>query len=321
MFFGSALLLGFAIAIPVANVAQGSFSMTQEFVKNMVAQVRPITFESAQGGPEVIVRDVIESDEDSEKKYIVLNNAKVPKVTARSYIVADIETGDVIISERPKQVYPIASLTKLMTAMVAEELYGNDEDVVVSQTAIDTYGAQGHLKKLENYTVEELLYPLLLESSNDAAEALALIGDRKAFIAGMNGKAKSLGLNLTEYDDASGLSMENTSTVRDLFKLVQYIYKYRSYLFDITQLKSYELRDKTWFSNNRFKNDREYIGGKNGYTDEAHHTHIGLFRLPLDENGGYRDIAIILLRGEASEKDTRAFIKYLKDNVRYVESE
>ena len=75
----------------------------------------------------------------------------------------------------------------------------------------------------------------------------------------MNAKAESLGLLHTSYEDASGLSPNNTSTVSDLFKLTQYISSYRKYIFEITAEKEKDLGKKTWFSNSRFRSDNEYV--------------------------------------------------------------
>jgi D-alanyl-D-alanine carboxypeptidase len=164
-----------------------------------------------------------------------------------------------------------------------------------------------------------MLYPLLLESSNDAAEALAESGGRSSFMSDMNSKADSLGLNHTRFLDPSGLSSGNTSTVSDLFALMQYINEFREDLFDITQLKKYrsEFYNKTWYSNSRFKNDTAYIGGKNGYTDEARKTQAAIFQLPLEGNDGFRNIAIILLNGKDTTSDIRGIISFLNEFVYY----
>ena len=135
----------------------------------------------------------------------------------------------------------------------------------------------------------------------------------------MNDKAESLGLLNTSFEDPSGLSKNNISTAEDLFKLVKYIYKYKSYVFDITKLKDYSNDTHTWYSNSKFRNDENYLGGKNGYNDEARYTLTTLVELPLGEFEK-RKIAIILLNSEkTTEKDTRAIILYLLNNVYYTE--
>ncbi len=251
--------------------------------------------------------------------YTIKNQAKFPKITAKSYIVADLESGDVLASYAERVPLPIASLSKMMTALVSLETINQYQETKVSRTAYGTYGAQGNLSTGEKIKISDLLYPLLLESSNDAAEVLAEFAGRKSFIKNMNDKAASIGLAQTEFEDPSGLSKNNISTAEDLFKLVRYIYKYKSYVFEITRLKDYSNDDHTWYSNSKFRNDENYLGGKNGYTDEAHHTLVTLVELPLGEFEK-RKIAIILLNSQkTTEKDTRAIILYLLNNVYYTE--
>ena len=271
-----------------------------------------------KGGPEaeVIVETELNKVEPVDSRiFYITNQDKKPKVTSASYLVADLETGKVLLSKNINQQLPIASVTKLMTAVVADETLGLDYSTSVSATAVNTYGTQGNIQKGEKYTVSELFYPLLLESSNDAAEALALAKDRDSFISDMNAKAKSIGLLNTQYDDASGLSQNNKSTVTDLFRLTQYINEYRKYIFDITVEKKRDFKNKTWFSNSRFRSDDEYVGGKNGFTDEALKTQIALFEQDFD--GEQRTIAYIILRSNDVGADISVLRNFVEKNVEF----
>jgi hypothetical protein len=250
--------------------------------------------------------------------YSTKKGAKFPKITAKSYMVADLDSGAVITSYGEKIPLPIASLSKMMTALVSLETINQYKETKVSRTAYGTYGAQGNLLTGEKIKISDVLYPLLLESSNDAAEVLAEFAGRSTFIKNMNDKAASIGLFNTSFEDPSGLSKNNISTAEDLFKLARYIYKYKSYIFEITKLKDYTSGKHTWYSNSKFRNDDNYLGGKNGYTDEAHHTLVTMIELPLGEFQK-RKIAIVLLNAEKTEKDARAIILYLLNNVYYTE--
>jgi D-alanyl-D-alanine carboxypeptidase len=200
-----------------------------------------------------------------------------------------------------------------MTAIVADETLGLDTKTTITPEAIDTYGTQGELRKGEKYSVLELFYPLLLESSNDAAEALAYTKNRSVFISDMNGKAKSIGLLNTVYDDASGLSPYNKSTVTDLFRLTQYISKYREYIFEISTEKKKELGKKVWLSNSRFRSDSDYVGGKNGYTDEALKTQIVLFEEEFGKEK--RTIVYIVLKSTDVAYDVKMLRDFVHANV------
>lgn len=320
-------LLAFIVGIGIAfGIARGIVFFVENSEPEVVVLDPSLKFsairkeEVAIGGPEPELDPVpadVALEEDAAQGYILKGGGSFPKTYARSLIVADIETGDVIASKNPHLAYPIASISKLMTAIVAEETYHADDEVSISAKAVSTYGAQGRLKKGEIYTVKTLMYPLLLESSNDAAEALAEYGGRIGFLADMNLKAQALGLTHTKFDDPSGLSAKNISSAFDLFLLSQYIYEFRSYIWDITKEKQHKEAGKTWYSNSRFKNDSYYAGGKNGYTDEALKTQIVLAELPLEGEDGLRTIAIIVLGSSNTEADTRAIVKFLTKYVYY----
>lgn len=247
--------------------------------------------------------------------FYITNQNKKPKVSAYSYLAADLETGKILVSKNVNQQMPIASVTKLMTALVADETLGLDARTTVNADAINTYGTQGELKKGETYLVSELMWPLLLESSNDAAEALAMAKDRPSFLSDMNNKAKSIGMIDTAYDDASGLSPNNKSTAVDLLKLTQYIMSYRSYIFDQTTEVKKQIGKKTWYSNSKFKSDDEYVGGKNGYTDEALKTQVALFE--HDFAGEKRTIVYVVLRSTDIPHDINLLRDFVYKNVQY----
>ena len=311
-----AFIVGFGF---IAGLLHGSQFITKVHEEELT--LTPEEIELAIGGPapeDLAPIELIPGAEDEVKAYVVTKDAPdFPRILAKSFIVADLDSGDIIAVRNQYKVFAIASLTKLMTALVAEETLPTDEEVVVSSRAIRTYGEQGRLRAGEMYTVEELLYPLLLESSNDAAEVLAEHGGRESFMADMNAKAESLGLSLTQFDDPSGLSSGNNSTVNDLFALTQYIHKFRDYIFDITEEKNYRARGKVWYNNSRFRNDTYYIGGKNGFTEVANKTLIANFQLPLEGDNDFRNISIILLNSPDTTRDTRNIVSFLNKYIYY----
>ncbi len=241
----------------------------------------------------------------------------VPKLYAKSFSVVDMETGETIAQKDSFVEYPIASLTKLMTALVAIKQIDQTSATTVSARAISTYGTQAGLRSGERLSVTALLYALLLPSSNDSAEALAEIVGREKFLEYMNAEADFLGMKNTRFIDTSGLSEKNVSSADDLGRLAQHLYKNYPELIDITRTRSYRSGAHTWYNASVFSSDSRYVGGKNGYTDEARYTLVAIFRLPLGKNSEMRDVAIILLGGEKNEKDTRALILYLLRNVEF----
>ncbi len=317
-FFGNYFIHGWPYHADGTPVPEGYSGGCIRVADIEMAQV----YEFADVGTTVIVKGKLPKDQEEIKvgEYEIKNNVKFPKISAKAYVVADIDSGQVISAYSQKSVYAIASLTKLMTALVSLETINQYKEMMISDRAVGTYGDSGGLKSGDIYSVGELIYPLLLESSNDAAEAIAEFPGRKSFIANMNQKAKSIGLENTSFEDASGLSPNNKSTAQDLFNLTQYIYKYKNYILEISKLKQKEVDGKIWYSNSKFRNDKNYIGGKNGYTTEAQHTLITVLQLPLGEGENeMRNIAIVLLQGQEKEKDIRDIEKYLLENVYFRE--
>jgi D-alanyl-D-alanine carboxypeptidase (penicillin-binding protein 5/6) len=137
----------------------------------------------------------------------------------RAGLVFDVETGEVLWRRRPQKALPIASLTKIMTALLVTERAGPEERVKITRAALRFRGSGlGVLKRGRRVRLETLLNGLLLVSGNDAATALAVhvAGTERRFVRLMNGRARELGLRCTRFWDAHGLSPRNRSCGRDL---------------------------------------------------------------------------------------------------------
>ena len=246
----------------------------------------------------------------------IIKKSKPKTLTADAYLVTDLKTKEVILSNNKERAVPIASITKLMTALVALELFKPEEEIEVSRRAYETYGGSGYFRAGDKLSLGVMLYPLLLESSNDAAEAIAEKAGREKFLAAMNKKAKELGMTVTVFDDPSGLSSNNISSAEDLVKLTDYIHQNKISLFDITKLKEYKYGRFTWTNRNNLIGMNYYAGGKNGYTDEANRTLLSLFDLPLSEFEN-RKVVLVLLGSNDRKADTRNIINYVAGNVFY----
>ena len=228
-------------------------------------------------------------------------------ISAESYIVGDLQTGKIYISHDQEHVFPIASLSKLFTALVATHIMDKAKEITITQPMLDAYGDAGHLVLDEKFSVQELLYPLLLESSNDAAEAYAQSFGYKEFIDSMNSLASEIGMQKTSFRDASGLSPSNVSTARDLFTLAQYFYKNEETLLEVTRQKTFDLATTTnhgshhFLSINPFVFYKPFIGGKTGRTDEARESMVSLFN--VEKNSKTYPVAVIILRSNFGERE------------------
>jgi poly-gamma-glutamate synthesis protein (capsule biosynthesis protein) len=256
--------------------------------------------------------------EEEKPKYFYFDkntNAEL-KVSSEAYIVGDLNTGEIILSKNPENKLPIASISKLMTALVADEVAQTNEIATIASSALKTYGTNGNLRLNEKIKTKDLLYPLLMQSSNDSAEALAIHFERNNFISKMNRQAEILKMVNTNFEDPSGLSYNNQSTPADLFKLTGYLYKNKKNILDISRQRSFAIKNHNWFSTNQFLYKQEYVGGKSGFTNPAKQTVISVFDLPLGKEGT-RPIGIVLLRSNDRARDVNNILKYLDKNVYY----
>ncbi|MBI5126439.1 MAG: D-alanyl-D-alanine carboxypeptidase [Candidatus Taylorbacteria bacterium] len=235
---------------------------------------------------------------------------KIPEVTAGAYIVTNLTTGKVLVQKNADKVLPIASISKLYTAVVTRESLDSRKVVTIDADILATEGATAGFKKDEKISVANLLYPLLMVSSNDAAEALAASAGRTAFVAAMNNLAASIGATGTRFADPSGLSQFNVSTARELSRFLGWLYIQHPEIIDITKLKTKSIRGHTWTNTTHYLNLASYAGGKNGFTDEAERTAASIFLLPNEEGTLEPHIFIVLL-SKNRDKDVLGLLKYV----------
>jgi D-alanyl-D-alanine carboxypeptidase (penicillin-binding protein 5/6) len=152
-----------------------------------------------------------------------------PAISAKAAILIDADSGKVLYSHNANARLPIASTTKIMTAIVVLETLDPAEKVTISASAVSVIGSVASLAKGEVLTVEDLLRALLIPSGNDAAVALAeaAAGSVPAFVAKMNAKAKALGLKNTHFVNDNGLTKDkHYSSAKDLATIAQYAMKF-----------------------------------------------------------------------------------------------
>lgn len=153
-----------------------------------------------------------------------------PLLQSAAFMVADQATGNVLLEKNSDAVLPIASITKLMTAMVVLDARLNLTEVLtVGQDDVDTLrGSSSHVPVGTELAREDMLRLALMSSENRAASALARYypGGLHAFVVAMNRKAVSLGLRDTHFSDSTGLNSANVSSARDLVKMVSAASRY-----------------------------------------------------------------------------------------------
>ncbi|MBQ8894017.1 MAG: D-alanyl-D-alanine carboxypeptidase [Clostridia bacterium] len=190
-----------------------------------------------------------------------------------AFLMMDGRTLEVLEAENGDVRLPMASTTKIMTALVVLDSVGINESVTIPAEAAGIEGSSLYIKAGEVYTVEELLYGLMLQSANDCAVALAWYagGENEAsFIQKMNQKAQEMGLQNTHFANPNGLSAEgHYTTAKELALIMAEAMKNEKFR-EITATKRYTVKEQTIVNHNRLLSLYSgCIGGKTGYTMEA----------------------------------------------------
>lgn len=259
----------------------------------------------------------------SEPNYIPILNANVPRpaLGAKSALVYDNQSNRFLYEEGTDSKLPIASLTKILSAVVTLERLDSSDIVTITEKSIRVDGEKQDLYLGEKLTVRNLLKLMLIESSNDAAYALAEYAKNLGinFIDEMNVKARNLDMRNSIFTDPAGLDDGAYSTAKDLVKLVQYSLNYKE-IWDISAEKTAIIES----SDERIKHSitstnrllglvKDIIGGKTGYTDGAGQCMILVASVP-DYSG---KIISIVLGSNDRFGDTQKLIEWTRTAYRW----
>lgn len=250
-----------------------------------------------------------------------------PELGSVSYLVGEINSGKILFKRNSRlHLFP-ASLTKLMTGVIVLDNFFLDEEIIINDYAVSMEGEEGGLIANEIIKTDDLLRILLLSSSNDAAKAFeeALGKKGKDFTSLMNEKAREIGLVNSAFFDPSGLDREgNFTTIEDLFKLSQKIYKDYPYLGEITRKKEATVYSIDGAIVHEVENTNILVGqidnlwgGKTGTTPEARDCLLTIYEFPLPEpkKDDKIVIAIIVLNSSDRFGDTIALYNWTKDLI------
>ncbi len=198
-----------------------------------------------------------------------------PLISAQSAILMDAQSKRVLLEYNPYVKLPMASTTKIMTALVALENGKLDDKVKIGKEAVGIEGSSIYLQEGEILTLEDLLYGLMLRSGNDAAMAIAyhIGGDLENFVKMMNKKAKEMGANSTNFANPHGLHQENHyTTAYDLALITAEAMKIEKFK-EISKTKKWKAnREKNNIFYNKNNTLWDFDGGdgvKTGYTRNA----------------------------------------------------
>ncbi len=285
-----------------------------------------------------ITQDV---DEDHLEEIVVdypklsTNNNYNPSIEAEGAfsLYYDTDNQKVLYEKNPDTEMPIASITKMMTALVAFEKYDLNDSIEVTESDIVTRTEFRDFRAWNKTTIEELLYQMIIESNNSGAFAIALISDRflkqnngsvETFVLDMNRMAKEIGLERTAFINPSGLDTKdnyNSSTPREIALFSKYLIENNGLILNISKMPSYRLYspDKTIYyealNTNVFlrEGDKEWqeriVGGKTGWTRTA----LGCLFVVLEAPQGDGYIINVVLGAEDRFLEMEKLINYVEE--------
>ena len=205
----------------------------------------------------------------------MFTHVQASNYSCTSYIMMNQGTNEIIEGKNIYHIQSVASISKIMTAIVAIENLNVLDEIEISHIVLKAYGSCVYLKQGSRITILDLLYGLMLRSGNDCALVLESLVDD--FVGKMNLKAKELNMNYTSFNNTSGLDQEdggNISCVYDMAILMSYAMNNELFR-QIVGCEKYERLDGNgkWTNKNKLLLNYDLcIGGKTGYTKQAGRT-------------------------------------------------
>jgi D-alanyl-D-alanine carboxypeptidase len=283
-----------------------------------------VTLFQAGGNTNYLTATINASNQD-ELDDLALSKGTItePSIAASSAYLMDMETGDTLYEKDADRALPMASTTKIMTALVVMEKADLNDSVTISESASKVGESSAWLVQGEALTVEQLLYALLVQSGNDAAVALAeyIGGTQESFVKMMNEKARELGADNTHFANPHGLDQEgHYSSARDLAVIAATAMK--NPLFrKIVKSNGYQIPwpghpyPRVLENHNKLLKMYPYATGiKTGYTLNA-----GKCLVASAEKNGRELISVILNGGESYWDQTIRLMEYGFDAFGVVE--
>jgi len=207
--------------------------------------------------------------------YRKIENLNIDKnfISAKNVLIKEIK-GDEIFEKNPNEIKPIASLTKLLTAVVSFENYKEDDSFTITKEILNYNGESGGFLEGEKFNRNDLIKAMLVGSSNKAGYTLASKMGIENFVNKMNEKAKEIGMNNSSFVDPVGLNKNNKSSLNDLYLLSEYILKNYPEIFRFSILPYFDINGsyfrRIYNLNYLIPYYKNFIlGSKTGFTDDA----------------------------------------------------
>jgi serine-type D-Ala-D-Ala carboxypeptidase (penicillin-binding protein 5/6) len=325
----------FVMILLIVSIARVAFNEENGVEHVTEEKVRDTSVNAAQAEPQAMVFFLAQKSEEEPRKELPLTPITQPKEEIKEKLREEgggeeskpiastdsviksaavrggtLDGKDPLVSLAEDRRWPIASITKLMTAVILREQFELSTNITLGPKAISTEGIAGDFEEGEIFRANDLLKAMLVVSSNDAATALqGRFGDKLVTL--MQNKAWQLGMSETTFADVTGLSFLNQSTTRDLARLAEYVYKSHPDLFGLTRSTEIGItevgsgKERTLHNNNKFAGKPGFIGGKTGFIDQSGENLLSIF-----QSGGEQYL-VIVLGSENRYKQTQEVYDYL----------
>ncbi len=253
----------------------------------------------------------------SDPAYAPVRNTTIPEpqLDANAVLLSHLESGRTLYEKNATLQLPIASLTKLLSALVVVDLFDQSEVVTIASGSVRVDGQKQTLYLGERILVADLMSMMLVESSNDAAYALAAYAQGRGidFMATMNRKAMGLGMGDCHFTDPAGLDDNAFCTARDLLRLVKSALMTAPQLWPLMARSSLTVQSADGRIIHEVKSTDELlgqmpgvVGGKTGYTDGA----LGCLILVVKLSGKDDTLISIVLGSRSRFADTKALVSW-----------
>ena len=265
------------------------------------------------GGKTAVPNLETDSRKIPERDWKVLD----PEVSAEAAIIQSLDDNFPFFKYGSFKSWPIASLTKLLTAVVVVENIGVDKKIAITGEIMATEGEAGDLRNGEVYSSGDLLKIMLMMSSNRAAAAIESYFGREQFVKIMAEKARKIGMTQTAVYDASGLNDSNESTASDMLILLKYILERDPEILNHTRLPNLLVqpvnseRSHTVANIDPLSLRADFLGGKTGTSPAARQNLIAILSL----NG--RRVAVVLLGSRDRFKETDELLAWIQKAYKF----
>ncbi len=269
-------------------------------------------------GTPVYVFNSLKNNETDSARYLPKTAIRLPDVSAKSFLIADVDSGEILAEKNREAVLPARQVSQLLSSLVTLDAIHFFNETRVKPGQITEFGSATLLLPGEKIVVKDLLYPMLFGDNGVAATSLATVMGNNTFVTKMNKRAESIGLTQSVFTDPAGLDLGNLSSATDLFKLTRHIYIFKNYLWGITRELEKTSGRHVWHNQNGLSNLPGFLGGFRGQTVSGEAAAVGLFSVPIDSKSS-RVVAVTLLDSADAIGDLARLSEYARSGFVFTE--